>query len=148
MLTGLVLAMTVVGCGAGPEPPHRVKDINPTVSGSASSDPRSFYGVGSTVYFGANEIHFVPGLWKTDGTETGTVFVRGVFPEQMTDLGGTLYFAGLDQGDEGSYALWRSDGTTAGTELIPGPAYVSELTRFNGALYVSAADGLWKSDGT
>ncbi|MFH0824067.1 MAG: ELWxxDGT repeat protein, partial [Pseudomonadota bacterium] len=82
-------------------------------------------------------------------------------PAWLTNVGGTLFFAG-DDGKAGS-ELWKSDGTAAGTLLVedidPGskgsePAY---LTNVAGEVYFSASDGngagfhgteLWKSDGT
>ena len=80
-------------------------------------------------------------------------------PEQLTPIGGTLYFI-ADDGSHGR-ALWRSDGTAAGTVLVKDinpddmgdETFISNLSNGNGTLYFSADDGsqgveLWRSDGT
>ena len=105
-------------------------------------------------------------LWKSDGTSAGTVMVKdisslGSYPDDFTDVDGTLYFAAYDGIHGGE--LWKSDGTAAGTVLVkdiqPGTTCcgvgqrIGDLTNFVGTLYLSARDGahgqeLWKSDGT
>ena len=96
-----------------------VKVIGPGVVGSGPSD---LTGVGDTLYFrvGASP---AGELWKSDGTEAGTVFIEDVAlvreweggsgPTDLTGLGGTLFFIASD-GFSG-VQLWRSDGTAAGT---------------------------------
>ena len=115
-------------------------------------------------------------LWKTDGTEAGTVLVKDInpgssysgfpydsHPSSLTAVGGTLFFT-ADDGTTGQ-ELWKSDGTAEGTVLVkdirPGSSnygypYGSdayELTAVGGTLYFTANDGvhgqeLWQSDGT
>ena len=61
-------------------------------------------------------------LWKSDGTEAGTVLVKdinpggggsaGSLPNHLTAVDGTLYFTAFDP-DTG-IELWKSDGTEAG----------------------------------
>ncbi|TFH50104.1 MAG: choice-of-anchor D domain-containing protein, partial [Bacteroidia bacterium] len=103
-------------------------------------------------------------LWKSDGTNAGTVMVKDINPgtaaskpSYLTDINGTLYFTATttDSGTE----LWKSDGTEAGTVLVKdintgaagsSPVY---LTNVNGTLFFAATDvangqELWKSDGT
>ncbi len=150
-----------------------LKDIHP----AGSSDPRYFTESGGELFFRADDgIHGLE-LWKTDGTEAGTVLVkdiateafgsnRGSWPRQLTDVGGTLFFAASDDrglsavhGDE----LWKSDGTEAGTVLVkdisPGSemSWPTDLTDVDGTLFFDADDGahgfpdnyeLWRSDGT
>ncbi len=92
-----------------------------------------------------------PELWKSDGTEAGTLVVRdinplgGSFPRSLVNVNGTLFFAAND-GTNGK-ELWMSDGTAAGTVLVadinPGFDWSqpSSLTNVNGTLFFSADDG-------
>lgn len=96
-------------------------------------------------------------LWKTDGTDAGTVQLAsftpppgGLRPGALTDVNGTLLFT-ADDGTNGP-ALWKSDGTAAGTVLVR-PAFVNWILNVNGTGVFAAYDGvhtaeLWKTDGT
>lgn len=86
-------------------------------------------------------------LWKTDGTEQGTVLVKNIGSASeirgLRDLDGTLFFfAGTE--------LWTSDGTEQGTTLVK--AFVQhprpEITAVNSSLFFRFESSLWKSDGT
>ena len=91
-------------------------------AGGVGSEPSDLTGVEDTPYF---RVGSGPAgeLWKSDGTEAGTVFVEDVAlvreweggsgPTDLTSLGGTLFFIASD-GFSG-VQLWRSDGTAAGT---------------------------------
>ena len=95
-------------------------------------------------------------LYKTDGTDLGTVLVKGGSPDETTKVGGTLFFV------RNAWQLWKSDGTGPGTEMVvdldPGPVAgaspIGDLIDFNGTLYFGFDDGvtfgreLWRSDGT
>ena len=62
-----------------------VRDINTLAS---SAYPHSFADVDGTLFFASRHT-----LWKTDGTEAGTVLVKAGFdasPEELTSFGGTL----------------------------------------------------------
>jgi ELWxxDGT repeat protein len=102
-------------------------------------------------------------LWRTDGTEAGTVMVKDIKPggssniKFITNINNTLFFR-ADDGIHG-HELWRSDGTEAGTMMVKdinpgnGSSWAENLTNINGTLYFAANDGvqgneLWKSDGT
>jgi ELWxxDGT repeat protein len=142
-----------------------VKDINP---GPGHSIRRNFIQqkrdrmvMNGILYFAADNGTAYSQLWRTDGTEGGTVFVRNVCPGctatiattgQFTVLNDSLYVVS-DQD------LWRSDGTTAGTSLVvdnlddDGPGLIFNLAAANGALYMSGGQDifsldLWVSDGT
>lgn len=104
-------------------------------------------------------------LYKTDGTDAGTVLVKDIYPGPtnsgpmnfaVTD-NGTVYFS-ANTANEGT-ELWKTDGTTAGTVMVkdinPGTANSSptSITKVGNEVYFSANDGvngaeLWKSDGT
>jgi ELWxxDGT repeat protein len=106
-------------------------------------------------------------LWKSDGTEAGTVQVQdgtaGPVAEGPTSLvssGGILFFLAFTPA--AGTELWRSDGTDAGTYLVrdvePGPGSAlaltfGQLTAVPGGVVFLAdttANGaeLWFSDGT
>jgi ELWxxDGT repeat protein len=140
-----------------------VKDIWP---GDTDSFPGSLVDVNGTLYFTAIEPDAGRELWRSDGTEAGTVRVKeivpgsgggGHAPSQLVNVNGTLFFTA----DDGTHSreLWRSDGTEAGTVMIKDAdagalgSFPLELTTVNGTLFFHAdvgADGreLWRTDGT
>ncbi len=152
-----------------------VKEINPdTTNGPASSSPKFFTVVNNTLFFAAVWGVGEEELWKSDGTEAGTVLVKDIrpgdessFPDRLVNMNGVLYFRASD-GSENSYELWRSDGTEMGTYMVkninPEPNYGGFSTPFlygryitlpttNNELYfygndLANGDELWKSDGT
>lgn len=85
---------------------------------------------GSTFYFTASSYVSAPGgnvddveLWKSDGTNGGTVLVKdiypgneGSFPIDFTIINGTLYFTAYN--NTSGRELWKTDGTTGGTSLV------------------------------
>ena len=101
--------------------PMLVKDI---FSGFFSSSPYNLTNVNNTLFFTAYDGANGQELWKSDGTETGTVLVKDIYtgegnssyPYNLTNVNGTLYFIAND-GTNG-YELWKSDGTEAGTVLV------------------------------
>src|SRR5262245_22694382 len=104
-------------------PARLVKDINTTPTLSSGSAPDSFVDFGGLAFFSAFTLETGRELWKSDGTEAGTVFVKDIHPGPLSsDLGeftvvnGTLFFF-ADDGVHG-YELWKSDGTPAGTVLV------------------------------
>lgn len=107
-------------------------------------------------------------LWKTDGTETGTVSVKNFedtnngAPTYMSKgdrqilgvvFNGLLYFY-VNRNSVGE--LWKTDGTTANTEIVrSGLTNIDEMTVYNNELYFVAGDDsdpegreLWTTDGT
>jgi len=135
-------------------PAYLVKDIWP---GSPSSFLSGFAEANGYLFFAAYDgVHGVE-LWKSDGTEEGTVLVKdiglgfGSEPGSLTNLGGTLFFAATDA--TAGRELWKSDGTAAGTLLVKdisslGHSNPSYLTPVNHQLVFAAAGELWKTDGT
>ena len=98
-------------------------------------------------------------LWKTDGTDEGTIRISGVGSvTELIVMGDTLYFTGSGSGG-GGRELWKTDGTSDGTVLVkdirPGSTSsdIDAFTVAGGTLFFRANDGthgneLWKSDGT
>ena len=133
-----------------------LRDVNqsPLVRGP---NPTQFVEAGSYTYFVAAPQTSDSGLWRTDGTPEGTIFLKPAYTgiEYPTNVNGILYFQAFD-----SYSreLWRSDGTPEGTRVVKRiagdyEASPSGLVNFNGTLYFFANDGvhgreLWRSDGT
>ncbi|MEQ8790122.1 MAG: Ig-like domain-containing protein [Pirellulaceae bacterium] len=152
----------------------RVRDIHtsqtdPTATSSSPSELVSFNGM---LYFTAQGDDGRE-LWRSDGTEQGTVQVADLFPGTdgvdpnssnptgLTVVGSQLFFAATD--DDGT-ELWKSNGTAGGTmmvkDLFPGDdgggiansSSPGQLTNVDGVLFFTAQDDngleLWKSDGT
>ncbi len=151
---------------------------------SITSYNGGFAAVNNLLYFSVNSTEFSKGnkagyqigkeLWKTDGTEKGTVMVKEInpytssFPADLINVNGTLFFI-ADDGTHGR-ELWKSDGTAAGTVLVKDINTVNKgagsvggggtdkklsacMTAAGNTLYFVADDGihgaeLWKSDGT
>lgn len=141
-----------------------VKDLGP----ASQTQPTNNIQVNGVTYFtlaksGSSE------LWRSDGTEAGTVFIKSFqLTGSLSRLENTLYFCARDAAS--GWELWKSDGTTVGTELVkdisPGPTDSINvglthansnlgLISANGVLYFSATAAgagsgleLWRSDGT
>ncbi len=141
--------------------------------GSMNSNPSGFATVGNTVYFAANDgccasDQHGTELWKVvlpngiptmvediNLTLTGSA-TEGSSPDQLTNVGGTLFFR-ADDGVDGE-ELWKL--AAPYTDAVPvadinaasgtgsGP---DELTEVNGLLFFIADDGdgyeVWKSNG-
>lgn len=142
LLAALPLAL-VYSASADPIP-RLVKDINttPEMLGGA---PQELTRVGDVVYFrGRDEGHGYE-LWKTDGTEAGTVMVKDIrpgqnqsYPRDLMPVGDRLLFTA--DGDDLRPANWISDGTEEGTVRLGGPA-PSGAHITGGTLFYSASTG-------
>ena len=160
----VALAIAVGSLVTGPaaqasgEAPSILKDINQSTKDGldpfASGD--AFTEMDGYLYFISNE----DDLWKTDGTESGTVLVKEFSlsaPLNLHVFQNRLYFGAQDA--ENGRELWSSDGTTEGTELLldinvgAGSSSPASFAEMNGDLYFAASNGtngneLWKTDGT
>jgi ELWxxDGT repeat protein len=146
--------------------PVLVKDINANTESGGNSTPTHLCNVNGTLFFVAEDGTNGAELWKSDGTEAGTVLVRNIHPStsgkgphSLTNVNGTLYFV-ADDGASGN-ELWKSDGTAAGTvrlKDIENSTFefdydIANLTDVNGTLFFTAFQRqtgweLWKSNGT
>jgi ELWxxDGT repeat protein len=137
-----------------------VKNINALAStGSSISNMVDFNGV---LYFSANDGVAGQELWRSDGTDAGTVMVMdinpgtsGSSPANMRVIGTTLYFTATTAAN--GLELWKTDGTTTTMvmDIVPGTTSsgLGVLTVVGTNLFFVAnttANGteLWKTDGT
>lgn len=146
----------------------RVKGLDP---GNRNTDEfieySPYFAFRNTMYISARDETGGWELWKTDGTETGTILVKNIapdnpgdinssFPDNFASFRGKVYFT-ADDGANGR-ELWRTDGTEDGTVRITDFARdvsggAGNLKTFHGSLYFAADDGvngmeLWKTNGT
>lgn len=142
-----------------------VKDINPGANPAFHYRFVDFTEFNGALYFQANDGTNGYELWKTDGTNEGTVMVKDIdtrpgassSPSDFTVFNGALYFSAQD-GTPGR-KLWRTNGTTAGTEkvldtnistgtdILP-DSFSRGFPVLNGSLYFVGSDGAWRTDGT
>jgi ELWxxDGT repeat protein len=133
-----------------------VKDIIP---GPKGSNPIALTAVGSDLYFiaglpDADAGGKNTGVWKTDGTDRGTVLLAGVsdfflnygngYQDEFTAFAGKVYFVSGNR-------LWATDGTPAGTAPVTDPALAvngSSVKVIDGSLYFATDSALYKTDGT
>lgn len=95
-----------------------------TPGSSFGQNAQNLIAVGNTLYFRNWNAATGLELWKSDGTDAGTVLVKDINPgaasgaisNNIVGMGGIVYFI-ADDGVHGA-ELWRSDGTESGTYLI------------------------------
>ena len=131
-----------------------VKDVPGSTSTWSSAAVRAHAVVGNTLSFAAASTGAGIELWKTDGTDAGTVMVKDIVrgpahsgPERFVVLGDTLFFSALN-------GVWKSDGTDAGTVQVGSFPSPKPLAAVGGrVLFQAPARGipgteLWATDGT
>ena len=143
-----------------------VKDINTGATWDSSSDPYHLTAMGGNIYFAADNGSQSQELWRSDGTESGTVMLMSfidlgaqsyAFTDPFAIVGDAFYFNAND-GTHGR-ELWKSDGTDAGTVMVKDirPDYagnnILDYAVMGDNLYFQSSDNihgteLWKSDGT
>jgi ELWxxDGT repeat protein len=150
-----------------------VKDILPGPDSSHPRGTRDRFAVrGDAFYFAATDgVHGIE-LWRSDGTDGGTVMLRDInpgagdsYPTGFAALGSELFFQARSA-TGGSGELWKTDGTSVGTVrvsdrvrvLLADPLDSSglpvvPLTPLGGSLFFMGSGdmsgtGLWKTDGT
>lgn len=112
---------------------HELVDL----SSQGQVSPVHFVRYDGDVYFAAHDdLEGTPrsGLWRTDGTATGTLFVGAPPDGGIRDLAqaGGLLWLGATEITEGA-TLWKSDGKPEGTERLMSfgtPTFLHENFRF------------------
>ena len=145
-----------------------VKDIFPGKENAFAyyDHQASMLDLNDEVLFKANDgVHGFE-LWKSNGTEQGTVMIKDIFPGEsgsgLTDLtlyNGLVYF--LANTSENNRNLWKSDGTPEGTQTVKDVGRpdvnlshsVNSLIVFKNLLFFRNDDDengteLWRTDGT
>lgn len=143
-----------------PSQPYLVKDLYPGEN-SEISRPWGGITINNIHYFSATNPEGGYDLWKTDGSNEGTILLQAnILPEAGKCFGegkDFLIFTGEDS--EHGTELWLSDGSSDGTHLLidinPGPGSSSpyNLTKVGNKVFFIANDGthgneLWTTDGT
>jgi ELWxxDGT repeat protein len=124
-----------------------VADILPSPD---SSGAFNLINANGALYFAAINSIIGQGIYKSDGTASGTVLVTnqnvpsfGI--EDFTPMNGSLFFTGSGHG------LWKTDGTAGGTGLVYS-VDAGNLAPVAGRLFFAGSDSngeeLWVSDGT
>ncbi|MFK8058918.1 MAG: ELWxxDGT repeat protein [Polaribacter sp.] len=139
-----------------------VKDIRPN---AGSSNPESLITFNNQLFFSAidgtsNEIGKSSALWKSDGTEEGTIKIKdriGISGNKIV-IGNTLYFESKSTDSNQNNALWKTDGTEEGTVFIKvtdtkSANFLGNFTAFNDKLVFTGHNNaygkeLWISNGT
>lgn len=141
-----------------------VRNINPEEFGGSQPNAVDFHGMvyKGELYFNAYEPMHSDALWKTNGTEAGTIMVKDIYPGSNKGQGHIgvikvykdyLYFL-ADDGPSG-VDLWRTNGTESGTVKVKdfGGGASGNFHELDGKLYFKGNDGshgseLWVTDGT
>ena len=113
-------------------------ETSETVETDSEQSPVS--GNGSTATATTNGM----GLWKSDGSEGGTVLLKSFNSvSDLAEVNGEIFFIA---GTQAGYQLWKTDGTQGGTrqvkDLYPGadPNFPQDIFELDGVLFYSAND--------
>lgn len=132
----------------------------PWPNGSDISDTKELITVNDEIYFARSTNGQNTELWKSDGTNAGTMMVKDInpgtsssSPRHLMNLNGELFFTAND-GVHG-VELWKSGGLDSNTvlvkDLVPGAGsstFGSEFIEFNSQLIFVANNKLQTTDGT
>lgn len=156
----LLTCATALATTSPAQVPTLIKDINPT----GTSNVVFLTCFGSGFYFSATDGVNGIELWKSDGTEAGTVMVKDLNagaghgnPSNFMMFNGMHHFTATD-GING-LQLWRTDGTEAGTQVVLSIADVAglidwaEFAVLGDRIFFRGRDAahgaeLWSTDGT
>jgi ELWxxDGT repeat protein len=135
--------------------PYLVKEINDHIS-PVSSFPDHYVTIGSLTYFNTTDYYgYAIELWRTDGTEAGTIGLGHASSSPVGFNGRAWYVYNPSYGVS---ELWSTDGTVAGTTKFTLPSSATPINPYrlmatSPALYffsysVSGTVTLWTTNGT
>lgn len=140
------------------ESTNMVKDIEPGVDDGV----KSFFSsvLNNDLYFSAkDELDYTGGeIWKTDGTEAGTVMVTTYSGRLfgLTTVGSQIYM--VIKPDDTGFEIWKTDGTESGTILVTDNLPFGDIPSFQGSINdififtvrqpSTNESEVWRSDGT
>jgi ELWxxDGT repeat protein len=147
---------------------HMIRDLNGTsADGAYVGNAGDWNGANSQYmfYFGDDGTNGVE-LWRTDGTDAGTVMVKdirkgaggsnGYFIAGKNTIGNSVIFLADDDGN--GFDFWKTDGTSAGTVKLAdmnihvGAQYPYGLGNIGAYLIFAISDingnKMWSTDGT
>lgn len=144
--------------GAHAQTATLLKDINTTTDASFSSRPGPPVAFNGRIYFTASADSDFFGLWRSDGTASGTERVGKFRPagNRLVSTNDSLFFAGdsIATGHE-LYRLNAAGERVLVKDIYPGPAngFSENLYGAGGSVFFGGTNGatgveLWKSDGT
>ena len=116
-----------------------VKDIN---TGTSGSNPAEIFVFNNEIYFAADDANAETDhgkeVWKSDGTEAGTVLVKDIrtgtsnsSPYDFFVYNNELYF----NANDGNSSVYKTDGTEGGTVEILDNSIASSPVELNGITY-------------
>ncbi|MBI5542779.1 MAG: hypothetical protein HY901_02745 [Deltaproteobacteria bacterium] len=115
--------------------------------------PELLTAAGSLVYYSSDDGNYRRTLWRSDGTENGTLQLDAAGQPiydivKIVAVGSQVFVSTASSYSTG--ALYVSDGTAAGTRLLTGTGWdgAGGMIAYQGKLYFGLAGALWKSDGT
>jgi ELWxxDGT repeat protein len=132
-----------------------LKDINPGNGDGIYVNYALFLNINGTIFFKGVDGTHGEELWKTNGTDTGTVMVKDITPgggrgfnnnsEHFFEANGLLFFDGVSQYGSTNTELWQSDGTDTGTirhniDTNGGGSHPRKFTLIDTTLFFTAND--------
>ncbi|WP_460946859.1 ELWxxDGT repeat protein [Spirosoma daeguense] len=90
-------------------------------------------------------------IWKSNGTESGTVRVKNTNPNgedavyNLKTFGSNVFFGAKNASNQ--TCLWKTDGTSANTVVVK-EVWIGFLSEVNGNLFFCGNGEPWRSDGT
>lgn len=121
------------------------------------------YANGNNIYLRANDGANGYELWKSDGTNAGSMMIKDIWDGVSAGVDGEIVVMGSNayfRANDGVHGreLWKSDGTEVGTVMVKDikdggdESYPKNLIVMGSSIYFSANDGihgeeLWKTDG-